>query len=303
MSNVNQIRQSSRQMVRELDMIKGVFQHTGFTYSQCHLLFELERQQLLNLNELSEILLLDKSTTSRVVKKLIDQGLIDVGKTAADKRQKLYSLTVKGKAAVKNNNCLANQRVEQSLNLLSEKEKKTVAEGLALYAKALQKSRRQTPFTIRPIRQADNLQVAKIIRDVMTEFQAVGEGYSINDPEVDFMYEAYDRPNAGFFVLEKGEVLVGCGGIAPLKGAKATICELQKMYFLPEARGLGLGKKLALFLMEEATKLGFKQCYLETLERMWQANLLYQKLGFERTTTNLGNTGHCSCDLWYLKDL
>ena len=104
-SSILTIRQHSRQLVRELDFIKGIFQNTGYTYSQCHLLFELEQHGRLNLMELSDILLLDKSNTSRTVKKLVTIGLIKVEKSVSDNRQKLFSLTVKGKKVVQNNNC------------------------------------------------------------------------------------------------------------------------------------------------------------------------------------------------------
>ena len=76
------------------------------------------------------------------------------------------------------------------------------------------------PFALRPIQSADNHQVANIIRTVMTEFGCVGEGYSILDPEVENMFEAYSHPRAAFFVIAhngSGEVL-GCGGIGPLVG-------------------------------------------------------------------------------------
>jgi putative acetyltransferase len=44
---------------------------------------------------------------------------------------------------------------------------------------------------IRPSRCEDNSAIAEVIRQVMTEHGAVGEGYSIQDPEVDTMHEAY----------------------------------------------------------------------------------------------------------------
>jgi putative acetyltransferase len=51
---------------------------------------------------------------------------------------------------------------------------------------------------LRPIAVADNPAVAQIIRTVMTEFGAVGKGYSIEDPEVDAMYEAYQDPRSAY---------------------------------------------------------------------------------------------------------
>ena len=158
-------------------------------------------------------------------------------------------------------------------------------------------------YILRPIQPEDNPQVANIIRQVMTEFGTVGEGYSINDPEVDQMYEAYHQPRARFYVIEHQGRILGCGGIAPLHGGGEEVCELKKMYFFPELRGLGWGKKLLRQCLADARQIGFRQCYLETVERMQQANTLYQKLGFNRLTAAMGATGHSSCEAWYVIDL
>lgn len=158
-------------------------------------------------------------------------------------------------------------------------------------------------YEIRTIQPKDNEQVAKIIRQVMTEFLCVGEGYSINDPEVDDMYTAYEEERACFFVLEYEGTVIGCGGIAPLAGSDETICELQKMYFLPEARGKGQGRKLLGRCLDIARKIGYKTCYLETVERMESANKLYQKIGFKKESGHLGNTGHGACDSFYTLEL
>ncbi|MBK7409679.1 MAG: GNAT family N-acetyltransferase [Saprospirales bacterium] len=158
-------------------------------------------------------------------------------------------------------------------------------------------------FIFRPIQQADNAQVAHIIRTVMTEYGAVGEGFSIMDPEVDHMYEAYQIPRAGMYVIEKAGRVLGCGGFGPLLGAETHICELKKMYFLPELRGLGFGKKVVMQSFEEARKAGYTHCYLETLLYMEPANTLYRKLGFQVLDGPTGATGHGSCDAWYLIQL
>ncbi len=90
---------------------------------------------------------------------------------------------------------------------------------------------------------------------------------------------------------------------APLVDATPGICELQKMYFLTEVRGLGLGKILLQHLLAHATSLGYTQCYLETLHTMEKANMLYKKCGFMLLEQPLGDTGHYNCDAWYLKKL
>lgn len=158
-------------------------------------------------------------------------------------------------------------------------------------------------FLLRKIRSEDNTQMAKVIRKVMTEFGAVGSGFSIEDPEVDAMFEAYQDPRSIFYVVEMEEKVVGGAGIAQLEGGDSSVCELKKMYFSPEARGLGAGKVLAKLLINEATLRHFKTIYIETLEDMYAANRLYQSLGFQRIPKSLGNTGHCGCDTFYALEL
>ncbi|MEL7021314.1 MAG: GNAT family N-acetyltransferase, partial [Bacteroidota bacterium] len=68
-----------------------------------------------------------------------------------------------------------------------------------------------TSFLLREIHPTDIQAVAHIIRTVMTEFGAVGAGYSINDPEVDNMYTAYTDERSKFYVLEQADRLIGCG--------------------------------------------------------------------------------------------
>lgn len=299
LSVVARIRQHSRQLVRELDVVKGVYLGSGYTLSQCHVLFELAFHRSLGLVKLAEILLLDKSNTSRTVKKLVELGLVKVEKTATDSRQKLFSLTSKGARVLGTTTELADQQVEQALQNLHAEQQQQVIRGLQLYADALRKSRLQASFAIRPVQKGDNVQLARVIREVMTEFKAVGEGYSINDPEVDDIFTNYRNDRSCYFVLVCDERVVGGGGIGPLAGGDKFTCELRKMFFLPEARGFGLGRRLLSQLMDEARHRGYRMCYLETLERMWQANELYCKNGFSRLDKPLGKTGHCSCDRWY----
>lgn len=158
-------------------------------------------------------------------------------------------------------------------------------------------------YSIRPITQADNDAVAAVIRTVMTEFGAVGAGYSIEDPEVDEMFATYSQKGHAFFVIDLAGSVAGCGGIGTLADAPPDVCELKKMYFLPSLRGMGAGRKLAEHCLATAPTLGYRRCYLETLESMTSARALYRKLGFADIEGPLGNTGHCGCDRWMIKQL
>jgi putative acetyltransferase len=156
---------------------------------------------------------------------------------------------------------------------------------------------------IRPIHPEDSAAVARVIRTVMPEFGAVGPGFAIMDPEVDDMYSAYTRPRCAYFVVTLGGRVVGGGGIAPLEGGNPDTCELRKMYFLSEARGLGFGRALMERCLTAARAAGFRHMYLETLKSMTAARRLYESFGFDRRSAPLGATGHFGCDAWFTKTL
>jgi putative acetyltransferase len=165
------------------------------------------------------------------------------------------------------------------------------------------KANRAPEFHLRRMQQDDNPAVAVIIREVMTEFGAVGDNYSIADPEVDAMFEAYPGPDAAFFVVERDGQVLGCGGMGPLQAGPADVCELRKMYFLPELRGTGMGTKLLGVILDAARTAGYQRCYLETLGTMTGARRLYLKHGFEPIDSPLGCTGHTGCNAWMIRDL
>lgn len=158
-------------------------------------------------------------------------------------------------------------------------------------------------MTIRLIEPKDNVALSKLIPSVLTEFGAVGEGYACADPEVLDMFSAYQEGNTAYWVVEIGGKIVGGGGIGRLQEKEKNYCELQKMYFLPELRGKGVGKKLIVKALEFARTRGYSHCYLETLPNMKPAQALYKKFGFDYINNRMGNTGHSKCPVFMLLKL
>ncbi len=300
---VGRVRKASRELVRELGVFDNSCLPEGCTCPQAHVLIELEQSGTLEIAELAEVLLLDKSTTSRGVTALSRKGWLKKGTDSGDGRRKPVTLTLRGRSALKRVNLSSDSKVAGALALLSESDRECAVKGMEIYVGALRKARLRSELSIRRIKKKDNPAMASIIRDVMTEFGAVGEGYSINDAEVGAMYDAYKNERSAFFVIEKnGELLAG-GGIGPLNGGAHDTCELRKMYMRPELRGLGMGRELLETCLKAAEKIGYKKCYLETLNHMVQARRLYEAAGFKRMDKPMGDTGHCPCDWWYVKKL
>lgn len=156
---------------------------------------------------------------------------------------------------------------------------------------------------IREIRKEDNAKVAGVIRKVLVDLGVPKVGTAYADTALDHMFENYEVPKANYFVVEENGEILGCAGIAQLENYEGNVCELQKMYFLEEARGKGIGAQMMAICLKKAKEYGFEKCYLETMPFMKAAQKLYQKSGFDYIEAPMGNTGHFSCPVWMLKAL
>lgn len=159
-----------------------------------------------------------------------------------------------------------------------------------------------TPI-IRLIEKKDNPQIAKVIRSVLIDFNVPKVGTAYADAALDCMFETYQKPNSVYFVVEENNKIIGGAGVAKLDNYEGNVCELQKMYFLPEARGRGVGAQMMEFCLAKASEFGFEKVYLETMEYMTHAQKLYKQAGFDYIDSALGDTGHYSCPVHMIKTL
>lgn len=157
-------------------------------------------------------------------------------------------------------------------------------------------------YNIREIQQKDNKAVENVIRTCLIEFGANHEGTAWADPDLGRFSEIYNTEGNKYWIIEdENEKIFGGVGIGNLQGTD-KICELQKMYCLPEIRGTGLAHKLIKIALDYAKKY-YKKCYLETLPNMIAAQKFYEKHGFIRIYEPVIKTDHFACDVLYIKDL
>ncbi len=158
-------------------------------------------------------------------------------------------------------------------------------------------------YEIQAIKPKHDSKVCEIIKQVGQEFGAIGDGFGPSDPEVIAMSQYYNDENASqYLVATINGQIAGGSGVASFNDS-SEVCELRKLFLLPESRGLGLGKELAEKCLNYAKMKGYKQCYLDTLGTMKSAIALYEKLGFKHLDAPLEGTIHNSCDVWMLKKL
>lgn len=156
---------------------------------------------------------------------------------------------------------------------------------------------------IRNIVSKDNAAIAKIIRNSLEEFNAAKPGTVYFDKTTDHLSEVFSVPRSAYFVIDNDGELAGGAGIFPTKELPSDTCELVKMYVAKKFRGKGYGQTLLDKCFEQAKKEGFKKMYIESMPELRNALGMYEKNGFEYISHSLGNSGHCGCDLWMIKEL
>jgi ribosomal protein S18 acetylase RimI-like enzyme len=121
---------------------------------------------------------------------------------------------------------------------------------------------------IRPAQARDDERVRQLLREY-------ADGLGVDLSFQDFEAELADP--LGFYEL----VLIAEGeGCVALRRIDDESCEMKRLYVRPEARGAGLGRRLAEAVVAEARSRGYRRMLLDTLPSMAAARALYAALGF-----------------------
>ncbi len=153
-------------------------------------------------------------------------------------------------------------------------------------------------FTIRPIQESDNSNIASVIRKALEEYGENKPGTVYTDPTTDELFALFQREGSCYFIAEADQKIIGGCGIFPTKGLPDGYGELVKLYLDSDYRGYGLGKRLMEKCIATAKAMNYTHLYLESIPALNQAVYLYEKMGFTVINHRLGESGHFSCDLW-----
>lgn len=150
---------------------------------------------------------------------------------------------------------------------------------------------------IRAATNADGERITALVFETLREHGLCPDP-EFTDADLHNIEESYFKTGGLFEVIEDGAgTLLGTVGLYPLDG---ETCELRKMYFAPQLRGRGLGRRVLERTLSNARRLGFKRMRLETASVLERAIKLYKSFGFKPCET-LHKSARC--DQTYSLDL
>ncbi|HUK03536.1 MAG TPA: GNAT family N-acetyltransferase [Burkholderiales bacterium] len=132
---------------------------------------------------------------------------------------------------------------------------------------------------IAPARAADLDEIKRLFREysALVSEALCFQGF---DQELAGLPGAYVPPSGALLIARDGDAVAGCVALRRLDERSA---EMKRMYVREAWRGTGLGRRLALAIIEEAKRRGYARVVLDTLPKLSAAIALYRDLGFRET--------------------
>jgi DNA-binding MarR family transcriptional regulator/GNAT superfamily N-acetyltransferase len=283
------VRADARRIVRELGVIEQTLAGTPYPPSAVHALIEIDRASVITAAELADELLLDRSTVSRMLRKLVDAGEIREDQGAEDRRHKSLSLTDKGRQTVGEIHEYGSAQVRDAFAYLDEQEQEAVRLGLHSYAEALIKKRRGTDPSASRGPQAINVDtelrpgdIGQIVALHAHEYAKLA-GFGVD-------FEAIEAADLGQFVKQgdrSSRIWVGrnaagivVGSIAIDRSHRPDEAELRWFLVGSETRGAGLGRRLLQDAVGYCDETGVAETMLWTFRGLDAARAMYESHGF-----------------------
>ena len=270
-SLVEQVRSFNRTMTERVGVLNDHFLGRNHPLGEARLLWEIGEEGA-KVRELRRRLALDSAYVSRLLRSLEKQGLVVVKKSEHDGRVRIAQLTQAGLRERAEIDQRADAFARSLLETLSESQRAKLGAAMAQVERLLIASMVQIT-----VADAASPDAQWCIQQYFTELsQRFEMGF---DPAVSRPAHAHELipPTGLFLVAHLREEPVGCGG---LKFCENAIAEIRRMWVAPQARGLGLGRRLLQTLEHYAREAGVTTLHLETNGTLTEAIHLYRGSGY-----------------------
>jgi DNA-binding MarR family transcriptional regulator/N-acetylglutamate synthase-like GNAT family acetyltransferase len=284
-AQVSAVRAASRRLVRELGFLREGLAGTALPPSAVHALLEIDARGRLTAAELAGLLDLDKSSVSRLLRKLVETGEVAEAPGELDGRSKALSLTPHGQAVAAGIHGHAGRQVAAALGRLGPGERQVVADGLRLYAEALAAGRAPAPpapaVTIEAGYRPGALgRCAEMHARHYARIAGFGQPFEalVAAGLAEFAARLERPRNRLWLALRGGEVI----GTVAIDGEDMGlgIAHLRWFIVADGARGGGIGRRLLADAVGFCDRQGFTETQLWTFRGLEAARHLYEAAGF-----------------------
>lgn len=281
---IDQIRCASRLMVRELGFMQPKLAASSYPPSSVHTIVEIGEHGALTAAELVMLLGLEKSSVSRMVRKLVEAGELEEFANEDDARSKKLRLTTRGQKTLRDIETFARRQVGEAISDLSSEQQQAVSRGLDQYAAALQ-TQRTGARQPRHYRIAHGYRPGIIGRIAQMHAEYYAQHANFGQPfeslvaadMAELMGRLANPRNQVWAVLDAEQIV---GSIAIDGEGENGEATLRCFILDPSAHGQGLGKRLLQEALDFCDGHRFPAVRLWTFKGLDVARKLYESAGF-----------------------
>ena len=288
-SSIETVRRFNRAITRRIGALDESYLGRGRPLGQARLLFEISPGGC-DLKSLRDRLGLDSGYLSRLLAALVDEGLVEISADPDDGRRRRATLTGTGLEEWRAYDALSDDFARSLLSTLDEERRRGLLSAMAEVERLIGSAEVELVATP-PYGAEATACLANYVGELEKRFQA---GF---DAEKSRPSGPAARPPLIFLLARIEGRTVGCGALFDLD---AETGEIKRMWVAPEARGLGVARRLLARLEAEARSAGKRRLVLDTNRTLREAMALYEKSGFRQIARYNDNP---YADFWYEKAL
>ena len=273
--SIQQVRSFNRTVAERTGVFGDRFLGRARPYGESRLLWEIGPEGI-EIRALRSRLALDSGYTSRVLRSLERHGLVTVETSPDDRRVRRVTLTEAGLAERAELDRRSDDVARGFLEPLNDGQRARLVAAMADVERLLRAS--QVTLAVEDPAAPDAQWCIQQYFDELNVRFATGF-----DPARTIPADAHELTlPAGLFVVARLRSRpVGCGA---LRFHGDELADLKRMWVAPEARGLGLGRRLLQGLERLAGEHGVKVVRLETNGTLTEAIALYRSSGYQEVT-------------------
>jgi DNA-binding MarR family transcriptional regulator/N-acetylglutamate synthase-like GNAT family acetyltransferase len=269
---IEQVRRFNRVVTQHVGALEDSYLQRGRPLGQARLLHEVGPDGI-DVRALRERLKLDSGYLSRLLRSLKAQGLVQTDAQASDGRIRRVVLTPKGVAERATYDALSNDLARSFLEPLDSAQRDRLVSAMAEVERLLRAGavevRAETPDSA-----AAQWCLEQYFAELAARFDKGFDPARSNSASIQEM-----TPPAGFFVVAwLGDAPAGCGA---LKIGMEGTGEVKRMWTAPNARGLGIARRVLRWLEMKAREAGLTRLRLETNRALIEAHALYRTEGYQ----------------------
>ena len=268
---IARLRRFNRAVTREVGALDTSFLGRGRPLGMVRVL-QLVRPEGTDVALIRDRLTLDSGLTSRFLRSLEREGLIETTTDPADRRRRIARLTTAGKAELAAYEAIGHDRAARLITKAGSRADEVVA-AMDLIATLLNRDQME-------IREADpdSPEALACLHAYFSELVARIPGLHLDQfPLPDPQADSYRPPKGRFLVAWSDNLPVGCVSLRPLD---ATTAEIKRLWVHDSARGQGLARRLMTAIEGEARSMGHTTLKLDTHSALIEAITLYRATGW-----------------------